>query len=539
MVDYVADYLEEIEKRQVFPGVEPGYLRPLIADCAPQDPESFEDVFKDIEKIIMPGVTHWHSPYFFAYFPAASSFPALLADMLCGGIGCVGFSWAASPACTELETVMLDWLGKMVNLPEEFLAGKDGQGGGVIQGSASEATLIALLAARTKTIRQVQSEKPELTETEIMGRLVAYASDQAHSSVERAALIGAVKIKSVPSDDTFSVCGSALRKVLDEDKAAGLIPFFFCATLGTTPCCSFDKLLELGPICNKENIWMHIDAAYAGSAFICPEFRHLLNGVEFADSFNFNPHKWLLVNFDCSAMWVKKRSDLIGAFKLEPLYLQHHHQESGLVTDYRHWQIPLGRRFRSLKLWFVLRMYGVKGLQEHIRKVTGNCLLGYPVVGRQGEMSWLPTCSPWLLCTSQSTGNILKGAARLPHVRIVNTKLMIKPVGGGLDKHIRLSHQFEHLVLQDERFEICAEVVLGLVCFRLKGSNELNEALLKSINDAKKIHLVPCHLREKFVLRFAICSRTVESTHIKFAWQHISQLATDLLKTWEQNHHQQ
>uniref|UniRef100_A0A8D0FQ43 Aromatic-L-amino-acid decarboxylase n=1 Tax=Strix occidentalis caurina TaxID=311401 RepID=A0A8D0FQ43_STROC len=435
MVDYIADYLEKIEKRQVFPDVEPGYLRPLIPDCAPQDPESFEDVFKDIEKIIMPG--------------------------------------AASPACTELETVMLDWLGKMINLPEEFLAGKDGQGGGVIQGSASEATLISLLAARTKTIRRVQLEKPELTEADIMGRLVAYASDQAHSSVERAALIGGVKIKNVSSDDTFSVCGSALKKVLDEDKASGLIPFFFCATLGTTPCCSFDKLLELGPICNKENIWMHIDAAYAGSAFICPEFRHLLNGVEFADSFNFNPHKWLLVNFDCSAMWVKKRSDLTGAFKLEPLYLQHHHQESGNFINkldyyYFHWQIPLGRRFRSLKLWFVLRMYGVTGLQEHIRK------------------------------------------------------------------HVRLSHQFEHLVLQDERFEICAEVVLGLVCFRLKGSNELNKALLKSINEAKKIHLVPCHLRETFVLRFAICSRTVESTHIKFAWQHISQLATALLKTWEE-----
>ncbi|KAM9302541.1 fidgetin-like protein 1 [Morus bassanus] len=473
MVDYVADYLEKIDKRQVFPDVEPGYLRPLIPDCAPQDPESFEDVFKDIEKIIMPGVTHWHSPYFFAYFPAASSFPALLADMLCGGIGCLGFSWAASPACTELEIVMLDWLGKMINLPEEFLAGQGGQGGGVIQGSASEATLISLLAARTKSIRRVQSEKPELTEADIMGRLVAYASDQAHSSVERAALIGGVKIKNVSSDDMFSVCGSTLKKVLAEDKASGLIPFFFCATLGTTSCCSFDKLLELGPICNKENIWMHVDAAYAGSAFICPEFRHLLNGVEFADSFNFNPHKWLLVNFDCSAMWVKKRSDLTSAFKLEPLYLQHPHQESGLVTDYRHWQIPLERRFRSLKIWFVLRMYGVTGLQKHIRK------------------------------------------------------------------HVRLSHQFEHLVLQDERFEICAEVVLGLVCFRLKGSNELNKALLKSINEAKKIHLVPCHLREKFVLRFAICSRTVESTHIGFAWQHISQLATDLLKTWEQNYHQQ
>ncbi|XP_074981675.1 aromatic-L-amino-acid decarboxylase isoform X2 [Caretta caretta] len=409
MVDYIADYFEQLDKRQVYPDVEPGYLRPLIPDCAPQDPETFEDVLKDVERIIMPGITHWHSPYFFAYFPTASSFPALLADILSGGIGCVGFSWAASPACTELETVMLDWLGKMINLPEEFLAGKDSEGGGVIQGSASEATLVMLLAARTKTIRRVQSENPELTEAHIMSKLVAYASDQAHSSVEKAGLIGGVKIKNIPSDDKFSVRGSALNKVLHEDRAAGLIPFFFCATLGTTPCCSFDRLLELGPICNKENIWMHVDAAYAGSAFICPEFRHLLNGVE-------------------------------------------------------HWQIPLGRRFRSLKMWFVFRMYGVKGLQEYVRK------------------------------------------------------------------HVKLSHEFENLVLQDKRFEICAEVTLGLVCFRLKGSNELNEALLKSINDARKIHLVPCHLREKFVLRFAICSRTVESVHIQFAWKHISILTTELLK---------
>ncbi|KYO42774.1 fidgetin-like protein 1 [Alligator mississippiensis] len=447
MVDYIADYIETIHKRPVYPDVEPGYLRCLIPESAPQEPESFEDVFKDIERIIMPGVTHWNSPYFFAYFPVAHSFPALLADILSGGIGCMGFSWAASPACTELETVMLDWLGKMINLPEEFLAGRDGEGGGVIQGSASEATLVSLLAARTKTVRCFQLENPELTESDIMGRLVAYASDMAHCSVERAALIGGVKMKNIPSDDKFIARGSALQKALDEDKAAGLIPFFFCATLGTTACCSFDKLLELGPICNKENLWLHIDAAYAGSSFICPEFRYLLNGVEYANSFNFNPHKWLLINFDCSAMWVKKRSDLIGAFKLDPLYLQHNHQESGLITDYRHWQIPLGRRFRSLKMWFVLRMYGVKGLQEHIRQ------------------------------------------------------------------HVKLSHEFEKLVLQDERFEICSEVILGLVCFRLKGSNELNEELLKNINDTKKIHLVPCQLRKKFVLRFAICSRTVESNH--------------------------
>uniref|UniRef100_A0A2K6KL11 Aromatic-L-amino-acid decarboxylase n=2 Tax=Rhinopithecus TaxID=542827 RepID=A0A2K6KL11_RHIBE len=430
MVDYVANYMEGIEGRQVYPDVEPGYLRPLIPDSAPQEPDTFEDIINDIEKIIMPGVTHWHSPYFFAYFPTASSYPAMLADMLCGAIGCIGFSWAASPACTELETVMMDWLGKMLELPEAFLTEKAGEGGGVIQGSASEATLVALLAARTKAIHRLQAASPELTQAAIMEKLVAYSSDQV------------------------------------------------VATLGTTTCCSFDNLLEVGPICNKEDMWLHVDAAYAGSAFICPEFRHLLNGVEFADSFNFNPHKWLLVNFDCSAMWVKKRSDLTGAFRLDPTYLKHSHQDSGklkpafniFLTDgpfhvlFQHWQIPLGRRFRSLKMWFVFRMYGVKGLQAYIRK------------------------------------------------------------------HVQLSHEFESLVLQDPRFEICAEVTLGLVCFRLKGSNKVNEALLQRINSAKKIHLVPCHLRDKFVLRFAICSRTVESAHVQRAWEHIKELAADVLR---------
>ncbi|XP_004630583.1 aromatic-L-amino-acid decarboxylase [Octodon degus] len=464
MVDYMANYLEGVESRLVYPDVEPGYLRPLIPSSAPEEPETFEDIIGDIERIIMPGVTHWQSPYFFAYFPTASSYPAMLADMLCGAIGCIGFSWAASPACTELETVMLDWLGKMLRLPDTFLAGDASAGGGVIQGSASEATLVALLAARTKVTQRLQAAFPELTQAAIMEKLVAYSSDQAHSSVERAGLIGGVKLKPIPSDDHFSMRGSALREALERDKAAGLIPFFVVATLGTTNCCSYDKLLEVGPICNEENMWLHIDAAYAGSAFICPEFRHLLDGVEFADSFNFNPHKWLLVNFDCSAMWVKKRTDLIGAFKLDPVYLKHSHQDSGLITDYRHWQIPLGRRFRSLKLWFVFRMYGVKGLQAHIRK------------------------------------------------------------------HVQLAHEFEALVLQDRRFEICVEVTLGLVCFRLKGSNQLNEMLLKRINSARKIHLVPCYLRDKFVLRFAICSREVASAHVQRAWQHIQELAGEVLR---------
>uniref|UniRef100_A0AAR2JKX2 Aromatic-L-amino-acid decarboxylase n=1 Tax=Pygocentrus nattereri TaxID=42514 RepID=A0AAR2JKX2_PYGNA len=426
MVDYVADYLENIEKRQVYPDVEPGYLRSLIPEEAPEQPETYEDVVKDIERVVMPGITHWHSPYFFAYFPTANSFPAILADMLSGAIGCVGFSWAASPACTELETVMLDWLGKMLNLPEEFLAGTKGKGGGVIQGTASEATLVALLAARCRMVKRILSDDPERPEADIISKLVAYSSDQAHSSVERAGLIGGVRMRKIPSDSKFSVRGEALRKVLEEDKAAGLIPFYFCATLGTTPSCAFDYITEIGPICNTEGIWMHIDAAYAGSAFICPEFRPLLDGVEFADSFNFNPHKWLLVNFDCSTM------------------------------------------FRSLKIWFVFRMYGLRGLQDHIRK------------------------------------------------------------------HVALAKEFEALVRVDERFQISAEVVLGLVCFRLKGSNDLNEALLKRINSARRIHLVPCQLSGRFVLRFAVCARTTESRHVQEAWAHITQLATELLRQFPQ-----
>uniref|UniRef100_A0A671XEL6 Aromatic-L-amino-acid decarboxylase n=1 Tax=Sparus aurata TaxID=8175 RepID=A0A671XEL6_SPAAU len=388
MVDYVADYLENIEQRPVYPDLEPGYLRSLIPNEAPAEPETYEEIMKDVERVIMPGITHWHSPYFYAYFPAASSYPAMLADMLCTAIGCIGFSWAASPACTELETVMMDWLGKMLQLPEHFIAGTHGHGGGVIQGTASEATLMSLLAARCKAVRRVQASNSELPEAEIFSKLVAYTSEQAHSSVERAALIGGVMMRKVPTDNSYAVGGDMLKKMVEEDKAAGLIPFYFCATLGTTPSCAFDHIAELGPLCES--------------------------------------------------------------------------------TVAAHWQIPLGRRFRSLKLWFVFRMYGLSGLQAHIRKQVG------------------------------------------------------------------LAKEFESLVRADKRFEICAEVIMGLVCFRLKGSNELNQDLLKRITNGREIHLVPCQLSSRFVLRFAICARTTESRHIQQAWHHITQLTFELLQ--EPNH---
>lgn len=466
MVDYITNYLENIRDRRVLPTVEPGYLRPLIPDEPPQTPEKWQDVMSDIERVIMPGVTHWHSPRFHAYFPTANSYPAIVADMLSDTIACIGFTWIASPACTELEVVMLDWLGKMLDLPASFLACSGGKGGGVIQGTASEATLVALLGAKAKMLRTVKEQHPEWSDYDIISKLVGYSSDQAHSSVERAGLLGGVKFTLIPADNNYQMRGDALQTAIQKDKQAGLIPFYVVATLGTTNCCAFDRLDEIGPVCKQEEVWLHVDAAYAGSAFICPEYRYLMSGVEFADSFNFNPHKWMLVTFDCSAMWLKDPSYVVDAFNVDPLYLKHDMQ--GSVPDYRHWQIPLGRRFRSLKLWFVLRLYGIENLQKHIRKQIG------------------------------------------------------------------LAHEFEEYVKADDRFEVIYKVLMGLVCFRLKGSNEINETLLKRINAHGKIHMVPSKIRDKYFLRMAVCSRYTESEDIRLSWEEVSKHATDVLANAKQ-----
>lgn len=323
MIDYVADYLENIRTRRPLPDVEPGYLRDLIPDTAPESGEKWEDLFPDIERVIMSGSSHWQSPNFHAYYAAGNSYPSIIADILSNGINCIGFTWASSPACTELEVVTLDWLGKMLQLPDQFLACSGGPGGGVIQSTASEATLVALLSARTRQIHKIKGDNPDQEDGIIMSKFVAYCSDQSHSSVERAGLIAAVKMRKLETDDNYALRGHTLQHAIEEDRAKGLVPIFVCATLGTTPSCAFDNTVELGIICEKESVWMHIDAAYAGSAFICPEFRHLLNGVEYAQSFNFNPHKWLQVNFDCSAMWVKDSTLISDAFNVDPLYLKH------------------------------------------------------------------------------------------------------------------------------------------------------------------------------------------------------------------------
>ncbi|XP_022223172.1 aromatic-L-amino-acid decarboxylase isoform X1 [Drosophila obscura] len=461
MVDFIAEYLENIRDRRVLPEVKPGYLKPLIPDAAPEKPENWQDVMQDIERVIMPGVTHWHSPKFHAYFPTANSYPAIVADMLSGAIACIGFTWIASPACTELEVAMMDWLGKMIDLPSEFLACSGGKGGGVIQGTASESTLVALLGAKAKKVKEVQAQHPDWTEHTIIGKLVGYCSDQAHSSVERAGLLGGVKLRAVQSEKS-RLRGDALEKAIEQDLEDGLIPFYAVVTLGTTNSCAFDRLDECGPVGNKHNVWVHVDAAYAGSAFICPEYRHLMKGIETADSFNFNPHKWMLVNFDCSAMWLKDPSWVVNAFNVDPLYLKHDMQ--GSAPDYRHWQIPLGRRFRALKLWFVLRLYGVENLQAHIRR------------------------------------------------------------------HCNFATQFGELCAADERFELAAEVNMGLVCFRLKGSNERNEALLKRINGRGNIHMVPAKIRDVYFLRMAVCSRFTQSEDMVYSWKEVSAAASEELE---------
>src|SRR5690242_9298388 len=321
----------------------------------------------------MPGLTHWQSPKFMAFFPCNSSFPAMLGDMYSGAFNAAAFNWICSPAITELETVVMDWVAKLIGLPEAFLS--QGEGGGIIQGTASEVIVTAMVAARERIIRRKLKDMPEGEEkmdaaADLRGKLVAMGSEHAHSSTQKAAIIAGTRFRTVsaPADNNYSVSADSLRKTIKECEAKGLTPFYFTATLGSTATCAIDDLVGIAELAKEyPDIWIHVDAAYAGSALVCPEYQHLCAPFAAFDSFNFNLHKWLLVNFDCSAFYIKRRADLIDTFSITPSYLRNSYTESGLVTDYRDWQIPLGRRFRSLKVWFVLRSYGANGLRAFIR----------------------------------------------------------------------------------------------------------------------------------------------------------------------------
>lgn len=353
VVDWIADYFERIEQQSVIPTVAPGEIRRMLPGAAPERPESFANLMADLERVVVPGLTGWQHPGWFAYFPANSSPPSVLAEMVTAALAQQGMLWSTSPVATELEMVVLDWLVDLLELPQTWKM--DGPGGGSIQVSASDASHLALVVARHRQSASID-------------RLVAYASSQAHSSLEKGARVaGYSHFRPIDVDSEFALSAPALADAVAADRAKGLIPAFVCSTIGTTGTTAVDPIPQISGIAREQGMWHHVDAAFAGSAMICPEFRKFQPGLEAVDSYVFNPHKWLLTNFDCSVFYVADRKPLLDTLQITPPYLRDAHSTSDEVVDYRDWQVPLGRRFRSLKLWWVLRSYGSERLREMIR----------------------------------------------------------------------------------------------------------------------------------------------------------------------------
>ncbi|HLV87555.1 MAG TPA: aminotransferase class V-fold PLP-dependent enzyme [Candidatus Sulfotelmatobacter sp.] len=457
VVDWIADYQSRVESLPVLSQVKPGEIRAALPSNPPAQGESFDALLKDMDQVILPGVTHWQSPNYFAYFPCNASGPGILGDLLSSGLGVQGMLWSTSPACTELETHVMDWLVGMLGLPEKFLSSQSG--GGVIQDTASTAALCALLAGRERATNYSSNKKGG------NGKLIAYVSTQTHSSLEKAAMIagiGTENLRPIEVDENFSMRPDALARQIEADKSAGLTPCFVCATVGTTSSNAVDPLPAIGEICRRHGLWMHVDAAMAGTAMVCPEFRDLQRGVEAADSYNFNPHKWMFTNFDCSCFWVADRKALIQTLSILPEYLRNQATESGAVIDYRDWHIQLGRRFRSLKLWFVIRHYGVEGLQHHVRE------------------------------------------------------------------HVRLAQQFATWVRQDGRFELAAPAPLNLICFRHKGGDMANQAIMDRLNRSGDLFLTHTKLNGKLTLRFCVGQTNTRAKHVEQAWKRIKEEAASL-----------
>ena len=457
VIDWIADYYQHIEQYPVLSQVQPGDIRKGLPDSPPEHGEDFEDILGDIEKLIMPGITHWQSPNFFAFFPANTSGPSILAELLSAGLGVQGMSWITSPACTELETHVLDWLAEMLGLPEKFMSHTDG--GGVIQDTASSATLSALLVARERATNFTSNEHG------CDGQLVAYASTQTHSSLEKAVKIsglGTENLRLVEVDHNFAMRPAALAAQIQADRTAGLVPCFVCATVGTTSSNALDPVRKIGEICSQEGIWLHVDAAMSGTAALCPEFRYMQAGLEMADSYCFNPHKWMFTNFDCDCFFVADRSALINTFTVLPEYLRNKETDSGTVFDYRDWHIQLGRRFRSLKLWFVIRHYGVEGLRYHIRQ------------------------------------------------------------------HIKLAQEFATWVKEDPDFELASPTPLNLVCFRHTAGDEINQQILEQINLSGKAYLSHTKLNDRYTLRLCVGQTNTKAHHVSQAWNLIKQKAANL-----------
>jgi aromatic-L-amino-acid/L-tryptophan decarboxylase len=356
LIDWIADYWEQVDRLPILPSVEPGDIRSKLPDRAPEQPEAFERIRADLDEIVMPGLVHWQSPGWFAFFPANASFPSILGELVSAGLAQQGMLWSTSPATTEIESQVLDWLVDLLGLPPAWKTTEIG--GGVMQMSASDSTHTALVVARRLAHQQAPIE-----------RLVAYTSSQAHSSIEKGARVaGFDHVRLIDVDERFAMSPDALETAIATDRANGLVPTFVCSAIGTTGTTAVDPVRRVGEIARANGMWHHVDAAYAGSIMMCEEFRHHQDGLELADSYTFNPHKWMFTNFDCSVFYVADRAPLIETLSILPPYLKNQASESGAVIDYRDWHVPLGRRFRALKLWFVIRHYGAEGLRTHLRR---------------------------------------------------------------------------------------------------------------------------------------------------------------------------
>jgi aromatic-L-amino-acid/L-tryptophan decarboxylase len=449
LVDWIADYLQRVEEYPVQSRVAAGEVRAALPAQPPETGEPFAAMLADVERVIVPGLTHWQSPNFFGYFPANTSEPAILGDLLSAGLGVQGMLWSTSPAATELETLVLDWFAQLLDLPDRFHSG--GPGGGVIQDSASSATLCALLAAR----HRAGPGRP----------LTVYASEHAHSSVEKAVRIaglGAEALRHVVVDRAYAMRTDALADAMAADAAAGATPCLVVATVGSTSTTAVDPVRALGEVSRAHGAWLHVDAAYAGNAAVCPELRWLNDGLELADSYCTNPHKWLLTNFDCDTFYVADAAALTASLSVQPEYLRNAASEGGGVVDYRDWQVPLGRRFRALKLWFVIRHYGARGLRAHIRR------------------------------------------------------------------HVALADELAAWVDADPRFERVAPAPLGLVCLRHRAGDAVNEAILERANASGRIFITHTRLDGRYTLRIAVGGTRTERRHVEEAWRVIGEVADEV-----------
>jgi aromatic-L-amino-acid decarboxylase len=457
-VDWIADYFENVEKYPVLSPLEPGDVKKNIPAVPPARGEAMDGIFRDFERVLLPGISHWQHPGWFAYFPANNSPASVLGEFLTAGIGAQCMIWQTSPAAAELEEVVIDWLRQMTGLPEGF--------SGVIQDTASTATLCALLSARERATGF------ESNDAGLQTPLTVYASEEAHSSVDKGVKIAGFGIKNfrrIPTDGRFAVIPEKLEEAMTKDRDAGFVPACVVATVGTTSSGAIDPLRAVGEICRKQGVWFHVDAAWAGTAALLPEKRWILDGVELADSFVFNPHKWMATNFDCSAYFVKDPATLVRTFEIHPEYLK-----TGVdakVKNYRDWGIQLGRRFRALKLWFVIRSYGVEGLQAMVRE----------------HLRLAALVKDWV-----------EGDGRFE---------LLAPVDLGL---------------------VCFRLVDGR---EESGLDEINRRLLERVNASGRVFLTHTTLRGKYTIRLVVGQRTTEERHVRGAWDIISAAAGEVLKT--------